>query len=66
MVLSLKKSIFSQEEDVNGATCFVFNPVLPCPLFLSMSVDDRDVVDCVIETMKQLYRKADSLVKFLS
>ena len=26
------------------------NPVLPCPLFLSLSVDDRDIVDCIIET----------------
>ena len=46
--------------------CFVLNPVLPCPLFLSLSVDDADVVDCVIETMKQVSCKLDSLVSFLS
>ena len=54
-----------QEEDIKDGTCFVFNPVLPCPLFLSLSVDDTDVVDCVIETMRQLSSKVDNLVKFL-
>ena len=56
---------YFQEEDIKDGTCFVFNPVLPCPLFLSLSVDDTDVVDCVIETMRQLSSKVDNLVKFL-
>ena len=55
-----------QEEDVKDGKCFVLNTVLPCPLFLSLSVDDADVVDCVIETMKQVSCKLDSLVSFLS
>jgi hypothetical protein len=52
-------------EEIEGVGHFVFNPVLPCPLFLSLSVDDRDIVDCVIDTMKQVSRKVGSLVCFL-
>ena len=41
------------------------NPVLHCPLFLSLSVDDRDIVDCVIDTMKQVSQKINHLITFL-
>ena len=66
IIMSMLTWFFSQEEDTKIGRCFVFNPVLPCPLFLSLSVDDIDVVDCVIETMRQVSDRMVNLVKFLS
>ena len=63
--ISTRYMFIFQDESVKAGKCFVLNPILPCPLFLSLSVDDMDVVDCVIETMRQVSSKIGSLVNFL-
>ena len=50
---------------MEGVRCYAMNPVLPCPLFLSLTVDNGDIVDCTIDAMRQVSKNISSLVTFL-